>query len=129
VAEAAAAAGRAAGRPGTHGRHRSGASDRAELEVAAGALLVYHLGGRQTDEVLLGQIQAAWVEYEALQQEVQQRLLQAGRSRQAVRAAFTRQEREGLSRQMQATMDRYLAGWRSWLDWHAGQDGSPDRDG
>ena len=105
-----------------------GASDRAELEAAAGALLTYHLGGRQTDDVLLRQIQAAWVEYEEFQQEVQERLLQAGRGKQAVRAAFTRQEREGLSRQMQATMERYLAGWRSWLDWHAGQDGSPDRD-
>src|SRR5262245_31982110 len=39
-----------------------GAADRAELEAAAGALLAYHLGGRQTDDVLLGQIQAAWVE-------------------------------------------------------------------
>jgi hypothetical protein len=106
----------------------AGASDRAELAAAAGALLAYHLGGRQTDDVLLGQVQAAWVEYEALQQQVQERLLQAGRSKQAVRAVLTRQERERLSRQAQATMDRYLAGWRSWLDRHAGQDGSPDRD-
>jgi len=92
--------------------------------------VLYALGDQQTGTAvaLLGQIQAAWVEYEALKQEVQERLLQAGRSKQAVRAAFTRQEREGLSRQMQATMDRYLAGWRSWLDWRAGQDGSPDRD-
>ena len=105
-----------------------GASDRAELAAAAGALLAYHLGGRQTDDVLLGQIQAAWVEYEALKQEVQERLLQAGRGKQAVRAAFTRQEREGLIRQQRAAMDRYLAGWGSWLDWHAGQDSSPDRD-
>jgi hypothetical protein len=106
-----------------------GAADRAELEAAAGALLAYHLGGRQTNDALLGETQAAWVEVEAFQQELQERvLLQVGRGRQAVRAAFTRREREGLSRQMQATMDRYLAGWRSWLDWHAGQDGSPDRD-
>jgi hypothetical protein len=104
----------------------AGASDRAELEAAAGALLAYHLSGRQTDDVLLGQIQAAWVEYEALQQEVQERLLQAGRSKQAVRAAFTRQQRVELARQQRAAMDRYLAGWRGWLDRHAEQGGSPD---
>jgi hypothetical protein len=105
----------------------AGASDRAELEAAAGALLAYYLGGRQTDDVLLGQIQAAWAEHEALQEELKERLLPAGRDKQAVRAVLTRQQREGLSHQMQAIMDRYLAGWRSWLDWHAGQERSPDR--
>jgi hypothetical protein len=106
----------------------TGRAREAELEAAAGALLAYHLGGRQTDDVLLSQIQATWVKYEALEQEVKERLLQAGRSKQAVRAEFTRQEREGLNRQMQATMDRHLAGWRSWLDGHAGQEDSLDRD-
>ena len=66
---------------------------------------------------------AAWVEYEALRQEQQERvLLQVGRGRQAARAEFSRQERVGLGRQLQATMDRYLAGWRSWFDRHTGQD-------
>ena len=36
-------------------------ADRAELEAAADALLAYHLGGRQTDDALLAEIQAAWV--------------------------------------------------------------------
>jgi hypothetical protein len=116
-------------RPAGARSETAGAANRAELEAAAGALLAYHLGGRQTDDALIGQIQAAWVEYEALKQKLQERLLlQAGHGKQAARAEFTRQEREGLGRQMQATMDRYLAGWRSWLDWHAGQDGSPNRD-
>jgi hypothetical protein len=39
---------------------RRGAADRAELEAALGALQAYHLGGRQTDDALLGEIQAAW---------------------------------------------------------------------
>jgi hypothetical protein len=106
------------------------ASHRAELEATAGALLAYQLDGRQTDDGLIGQIQAAWAEYEAFRQEQQQRLLlQAGRGKRAVRAEFTRQEREGLGRQMQVAMDRYLAGWRGWLDRHAEQGGSPNRDG
>jgi hypothetical protein len=63
------------GRPGP-----VGAADRSELEAAAGALLAYHLGGRQTNDVLLGETQAAWVEVEALRQEQQERvLLQVGR--------------------------------------------------
>ncbi len=54
-------------------------AEQAELKAAAGALLTYHLGGRRTDDALLGQIQAAWVEYEALRQEQQERvLLQSG---------------------------------------------------
>jgi hypothetical protein len=107
----------------------AGVADRVELEAAATALLAYHLGGRQTDDALLGQIQAAWVEYEALRQEQQERLLlQAGRGKQALRAEFTRQEWVALGRGQRAAMDRYRAGWRSWLDRHAEQDGSPDRD-
>jgi hypothetical protein len=111
-------------------RDRSGAAgvaDPAELEAATGALLVYHLRGRQTDDVLLGEIQAAWVEYETLRQEQQERLLtQAGRGKHAVRAELSREERVELGRRQQA-MDRYLAGWRGWFDRHVEQDGSPDR--
>jgi hypothetical protein len=106
-----------------------GAAGRAELEAATGALLAYHLRGRQTDDALLGEIQAAWLEYEALRQELQERLLlQAGRGKQAMRAELSRQERVGLHRQERATMDRYLAGWRRWLDRHPDQDPPPDRD-
>jgi hypothetical protein len=108
----------------------AGAADRAELEAAAGALLAYHLGGRQTNDALLGETQAAWVEVEALSQEQQERvLLQVGRGRQAVRAEISRQQRAELHRRMQAAMGRYLAGWRRWLDRHAEQGRSPDRDG
>jgi hypothetical protein len=111
-------------------RDRSGAAgvaDPAELEAATGALLAYHLRGRQTDDALLGVIQAAWVEYETLRQEQQERLLlQAGLGKHAVRAELSREERGELGRQQQA-MDRYLAGWRGWFDRHAKQDGSPDR--
>jgi hypothetical protein len=107
----------------------TGAADRAELEAAAGALLAYHLRSRQTDDVLLGETQAAWVEVESLRQEQQERLLlQVGRGKQAVRAEISRQQRAGLHRQMQAAMDRYLAGWRRWFDWHTEQDGWPGRD-
>ena len=97
------------------------ATRRAELVAAAGALLAYHLGGRQTDDALLGEIQAAWVEYEALgEQRMDQRLGQARRGERAVRAESSRQER--------AAMDRYVAGWRAWFDRHVQQDGSPDHD-
>jgi hypothetical protein len=50
-------------------------ADRAELAAAAGVLLAYHLGGRQTDDALLAEIQAAWVEYEALGEQRMDRTL------------------------------------------------------
>ena len=37
--------------------------------------------------------------------------------------------RKEITREERAAMDRYVAGWRSWFDRHAEQDGSPDRDG
>ncbi len=33
---------------------------RAELAAAADAVLAYHLAGRQTDDVLLGELAMAW---------------------------------------------------------------------
>jgi hypothetical protein len=99
----------------------AGVADRADLEAAAGALLAYHLGGRQTDDALLDQIQAAWVEYEAVGEERRERLLlQAQRGERGVRAQISRRER--------AAMARYLAGWRGWFARRTEQDGSPDRD-
>jgi hypothetical protein len=96
-------------------------ADRAELAAAAGALLAYHLGGRQTDDALLGQIQAAWAQYEALgEQRKEQMLGRVARGAPPSPKEITREER--------AAMDRYVAGWRSWFDQHAEQDGSPDRD-
>lgn len=98
------------------------AANRAELEAATGALLAYHLGGRQTDDVLLGEIQAAWAEYEATGAERKDQMLgQVARDQWPSQAEISRQER--------AAMDRYLAGWRGWFDRHAELDASPDRDG
>jgi hypothetical protein len=98
------------------------ATHRAELAAAAGALLAYHLGGRQTDDALLGEIQAAWVEYEALrEQRMDQRLGRVGRGQPPLPKEISDQER--------AAMDRYVAGWRAWFDRHVQQDASPDRDG
>jgi hypothetical protein len=93
-------------------------ADRAELAAAAGALLAYHLGGRQPDDALLGELQAAWVEYEALGEERRERLLL--HAQRGGRAQRSRQER--------AAMARYRAGWRGWFDRRTEQDGSPDRD-
>jgi hypothetical protein len=98
------------------------AADRAELAVAAGALLAYHLGGRQTDDALLDQIQAAWAEYEALGEQRMDRMLgRVARGAPPSPKELTREER--------VAMDRYVAGWRAWFDRHAQQDGAPDRDG
>jgi hypothetical protein len=62
-------------------------ADRAELAAAAGALLAYHLGGRQTDDALLGEIQAAWVDYETTGAQRKDRMLgQAARGEPPARA-------------------------------------------
>ncbi len=88
------------------------ATGRAELAAAAGALLAYHLGGRQTDDALLGEIQAAWVEYEALgEQRMDQRFGRVARGVPPLPKEISDQER--------AAMDRYVAGWRAWFDRHA----------
>ena len=88
------------------------ATPRAELVAAAGALLAYHLGGRQTDDALLGEIQAAWVEYEALgEQRMDQRFGRVARGVPPLPKEISDQER--------AAMDRYVAGWRAWFDRHA----------
>ena len=98
------------------------ATRRAELAAAAGALLAYHLGSRQTDDVLLGEIQAAWVEHEALEEQRRdQRFGRAARGQPPSAKEISDQER--------AAMDRYVAGWRAWFDRQSQQDGSPDRDG
>jgi hypothetical protein len=95
-------------------------ADRAELAAAADALLAYHLGGRQTEDALLAEIQAAWVAYEAVG---------ADRRDQALgQAGGRRRSRGELDRQGRAAMDRYLAGWRGWLDRRAGQDARHGRD-
>jgi hypothetical protein len=95
-------------------------ADRAEPAAAAEALLAYHLGGRQTDDALLAEIQAAWVAYEAVGAECTDRALG--------RAAGGQLPRGELDRQGRAAMDRYLAGWRGWLDRRAEQDALRGRD-
>lgn len=95
-------------------------ADRAELEAAADALLAYHLGGRQTDDALLAEIQAAWVAYEAVGAERRDRALG--------RVGGGRPPRRELDRQGRAAMDRYLAGWRGWLDRRTEQDAGRGRD-
>jgi hypothetical protein len=96
-------------------------ADRAELDAAAEVLLAYHLGGRQTEDALLAEIQAAWVAYEAIGAE---------RKDQALGPAGGRRRSRGeLDRLQRAAMDRYLAGWRGWLDRRAGEDAWPGRDG
>ncbi len=88
------------------------ATQRAELAAAAGALLAYHLGGRQTDDALLDQIQATWVEYEALgEQRMDQRLGRVARGVPPLPKEISDQQR--------AAMDRYVAGWRAWFERHA----------
>jgi hypothetical protein len=77
-------------------------ADQAELEAAAGALLAYHLGGRQTDDALLGQIQAAWVEYEAIGAERKDQMLgQVARGEPPSRKEVSRQERVARDRYLQ----------------------------
>ena len=87
-------------------------ADRAELEAAAGALVGYYLAGRRTDDELLGEVLAAWAEYEELNQQQVQLLVERGR----------RGRRGGepeLDLRVQAACDRYLAAWRRWLDQQA----------
>jgi hypothetical protein len=95
-------------------------ADRAELEAVADVLLAYHLGGRQTDDALLAEIQAAWVAYEAVAAERRDRALG--------RVAGGRPPRRELDRQGRAAMDRYLAGWRGWLARRTEQDAGRGRD-
>jgi hypothetical protein len=71
--------------------------------------------------VLLGEIQAAWVEHEALgEQRRDQRVGRVARGQPPLPKEISDQER--------VAMDRYVAGWRAWFDRHAQQDGSPDHD-
>lgn len=84
-------------------------ADPAELEAAAAALIGYYLAGRHSDDALLGEIEAAWVEHEELlewQRPGARR--HRGRRRRAEALAY--------GRALEAATDRYLAAWRRWLD-------------
>jgi hypothetical protein len=92
-------------------------ADPAELAAAAGALLGYYLAGRQTQDELLGEVQSAWAESEALTYRQAQRGLEEGLRR-------GRPEPDHEVR-VQAARDRYLLAWRRWLDEQAPQASSP----
>jgi hypothetical protein len=94
------------GRPGVP---RS--ADRAELEAAAGALVGYYLAGRRTDDELLGEVLAAWAEYEDLTQQQVQLVVERGRR--------GRRGESELDLREQAACDWYLVAWRRWLDQRA----------
>jgi hypothetical protein len=83
-------------------------ADPGELEAAAGVLLGYYLAGRWTDDELLGEVEAAWVEYEELMDQQVERAMQRRLSRR--RPAPMVEER------VQAATDRYRAAWRRWFD-------------
>jgi hypothetical protein len=93
-------------------------ADRAELERAAAALLGYYLAGRQTQDELLGEVLAAWTEYERLTHQRAQRVLEEGPRRGG------RVEPETEVR-VQAARERYLLAWRRWLDRQAPSSSSP----
>jgi hypothetical protein len=84
-------------------------ADPGEVEAAAGALLGYYLAGRRTDDALLGDVEAAWAEYEELSEQWRQRAMERG-MRGLRRADPTTDWRR------QAAGDRYRVAWRRWLD-------------
>jgi len=100
-----------------------GGADPDELAAAAGVLLGYYLAGRRTDDALLAQVEAAWVEYEELTEQGRERAIDRKRSGRW-RADATVEER------LEAAADRYRTAWRRWFDWRAQQGasaGSGDR--
>jgi hypothetical protein len=84
-------------------------ASRAELEATAAALLAYYLGGRQTDDALLAEAQAA---YAALEEDV--RASSAVFAERGMRAAsrYAKAHRAEAA----AAMARYLTAWRRWVD-------------
>jgi hypothetical protein len=84
-------------------------ADPGELKAAAGALLGYYLAGRRTDDELLGEVEAAWAEYEELTEQELERAMDRKRVGRR-RAGLMVDER------VQAAADRYRAAWRRWFD-------------
>jgi hypothetical protein len=89
-------------------------ADPAELEAAAAALVGYYLAGRRTDDELLGDVEAAWAEYEKL---TEQRL-----ERAKGRGLFRRHTDPAVDEPVHAAADRYRAAWRRWFDRRAERD-------
>jgi hypothetical protein len=83
-------------------------ADPDELAAAAGALVGCYLAGRRTDDELLGEVEAAWAEYEELTEQQLERVIDRG--------AFGRRAELAVDERVQAAADRYRAAWRRWLD-------------
>jgi hypothetical protein len=84
-------------------------ADPGEVEAAAGALLGYYLAGRQTDDELLGEVEAAGAEYEDLTEQELER--DVDRKRVGRRRAGPM-----VDEPVQAAADRYRAAWGRWFD-------------
>jgi hypothetical protein len=84
-------------------------ASRAELQAAAGALLGYFLGSRQTDDVVLAETQAAYATHEQWLQDDTAVFAEDGR-RQA------RRHRKASRQEQIAALRRYAAAWRRWFD-------------
>jgi hypothetical protein len=100
--------------PGT-----SRGADPAELEAAAAALVGYYLAGRGSDDELLGEVEAAWGEYEELIEQQLERAEQRGRGRFRRLVDSTRDDQVRTA----AAADRYRAAWRRWFDRRAERGG------
>jgi hypothetical protein len=85
---------------------------RAELEVAADALLRFYVAGRHTDDPLLEATQAAYGEVEAIAEAMLDRAHGQDRSTSAQR----REDRE----QQASANRRYVEAWLRWLDHQPG---------
>jgi hypothetical protein len=95
-------------------------ASRTELQAATDALLVYFLGGRQTDDALLAEAQAAYAGYEQLRN--RQTEADAGHGflqRRARRRRHRDGEREDEHQLVQAR-ERYIQTWRRWFEHEAG---------
>ena len=84
---------------------------RAELEVAADALLRFYVAGRHTDDPLLEATQDAYGKVEAVTEAMLDRVHGQNRSTSA-------QRREDRERQAAANR-RYVEAWLRWLDHQA----------
>ena len=86
---------------------------RAEFELAADALLRFYVSGRQTDDPLLPEVQAAFGEVDATSEAI----LDRTRGGDGSSSVQRKQHRE----QHAAANLRYVEAWLRWLDHQAGQ--------
>ena len=86
---------------------------RAEFELAADALVRFYVSGRQTDDALLREIEAAYGEVDA----ASEAMLDGMRGEAGSASAQRKQDRE----RHVAANRRYVEAWLRWLDHQAGQ--------